>query len=124
MKRVLALLVCFALLSSFFGCRPATGEMIYSGIYVKAENGQHILICSTDDGEEYFLLQEAENCKSLDRLKTGDKIKITVACLAYEDVEFSERRVLDWSKVLFGHTDVSQSTLEHIEDLVAQYESP
>lgn len=122
MKRVLALLVCFVLLSALFGCTPATGEMTYEGTYVKAANGQHILIHSTDDGEEYFLLRE-EDCKSLSKLKTGDKIKITVACLAYEDVEFSERGVLDWSKVLFGHTNVSQETLEHIEELVAQYES-
>ena len=123
MKRVLTLLVCFALLSSLFGCIQATGEMTYEGIYVKAANGQHILIHSTDDSEEFFLLQVAENCKSLDKLKTGDKIKITVACLAYEDVEFSERRVLDWSKALFGHTDVPQATLEQIEDLLAQYNS-
>ena len=123
MKRVLTLLVCFALLSSLFGCVQATGEMTYEGIYVKAANGQHILIHSTDDSEEFFLLQVAENCKSLDKLKTGDKITITVGCLEYEDVEFSERCVYDWSKALFGHTDVPQATLEQIEDLLAQYNS-
>ncbi len=123
MKRVLALVVCFALLSALFGCTQATGLMSYEGIYVKAANGQHILIHSTEDGEEYFLLRE-EDCKSLSKLKTGDKIKITVACLAYEDAEFSERGVLDWSKALFGHANVSQATREHIENLVAQYERP
>lgn len=121
MKRFLALLVCFALLSSLFGCTQATGEMTYEGIYVKTENEQHILIHSTDDGEEFFLLRAAEDCESLDALETGDNIKITVACLAYESVEFSERNVRNWSKSLSGHTDVSQATLEHIHDLVAQY---
>lgn len=123
MKRILSLVVCFALLSSLIGCTRVTGGCVYEGIYVKAANGQHILIHSTNNGEEFFLLQLEENCKSLDKLKTGDKIKITVACLAYEDVKFSERRVLDWSKVLFGHTNVSQATLDHINNLVAQYES-
>lgn len=68
-------------------------------------------------------MQKTETCKALDELKTGDKIKITVACLAYEDAEFSDRQVLSWSKVPFGHTDVSQATLERINTLVAQYES-
>lgn len=121
MKRIFTLLLCFAILAALCGCVQVTGEMKYSGIYVKTADGQHILIRSTEDGEEYFLLHERENCKSLDKLKTGDKIKITVACLAYEDVEFSERGVYDWSKVLFGHTDVSQETLDHIEELLAQY---
>lgn len=123
MKRILILLVCFLLLSSLFGCMQATGETTYEGIYVKASSGQHILIHIGNDGEEFFLLQVADNCKSLDELKAGDKIKITVPCLAYEDVDFSERHVLDWSKALFGHTNVSQATLEQIEDLLAQYNS-
>lgn len=123
MKRFFTLLVCFALLSPLLGCTPVTGEMTYEGIYVKAANEQHILIHSTDDGEEFFLLQLAENCSSLDELKIGDHIKITVACLAYENVEFSERCVLNWSKAIFGHTNVSQVTLDQINDMVAQYES-
>ena len=124
MKRILALVVCFILLSSFAGClKPQTGGWIYEGIYVKAANGQHILIHSSDNGTEFYLLEEAENCKSLDKLKTGDKITIKVGCLAYEDAEFSERCVYDWSKALFGHTNVSQATLEQIEDLLAQYNS-
>lgn len=122
MKRILTLLVCFALLSSFTGClKQPSGEMSYEGIYVKAANGQHILIHTSDNGTAFYLLEEVENCKSLDKLKTGDKIKITVACLPYEDAEFSERRVYDWSKALFGHTDVPQATLTQIEDLLAQY---
>lgn len=84
-------------------------------------NAEKKLIHSTDDGEEFFLLRAAEECESLDALETGNNIKITVACLAYESVEFSERNVLNWSKSLSGHTDVSQTTLEHIHDLVAQY---
>lgn len=123
MKRFLTLLVCFVLLSSLFGCTPATGEMTYEGIYVKTANVQHILIHSTDDGEEFFLLQAAKNCKSLDSLDTGDKITITVASLAYETAELSERSVLDWSKSLSEHTDVPQTTLEHIHDLLSQSES-
>ncbi len=123
MKRFFTLLVCFALLSSLLGCTPATGEMTYEGIYVKAANEQHILIHSTDDGEEFFLLRLAENCRSLDGLETGDYIKITVVCLADENVKFSERRVLDWSKELSGHTNVSQVTLDQINDMAAQYEN-
>lgn len=123
MKRFFTVLVCFALLSSLLGCAPATGEMTCEGIYVKAANGQHILIDNTDDGEQFFLLRLAENCRSLDGLETGDHIKITVAALAYENVKFSERRVLDWSKASSVHTNVPQTTLDQINDMTAQYES-
>lgn len=119
MKRFFTLLVCLTLLFTLFGCTPATGEMTYTGIYVKAANGEHILINSTDSGDEFFLLQAAGSCKSFDTLETGDKITITVASLAYETVELSERSVLDWSKSLSGHTDVTQTTLDHINDLLA-----
>lgn len=124
MKRIVCILACFLLLCACTGClKPQTGGFVYEGTYVKAANGQHILIHSSDDGTEFFLLQAAENCKSLDKLKTGDKIKITVGCLAYEEAEFSERHVYDWSKSLFGRTDVPQATLEQIETLLAQYNS-
>lgn len=123
MKHFFAFLVCFALLSSLLGCAPATGEMTYEGIYVKAANGQHILIDNTDDGEQFFLLNLAEDCRSMDELETGDNIKITVACLAYENVKFSERRVLDWSKASSGHTNVPQTALDQINEMTAQYES-
>lgn len=43
MKRVVVLLISLALISSFFGCMQGTGEMTYEGVYVKTENGQHIL---------------------------------------------------------------------------------
>ncbi len=120
----LALLVCFALLSSLSGCMPATGEMTYAGIcsppHPAAGSILRRHLCFRSECVVHSLFWH----KYLDKLKTGDKITIKVICLAYEDVEFSERRLLNWSKDLFGHTNVSKASLQHIENLVAQYESP
>lgn len=121
MKRIIGYMICLISFLGLCSCSQ-TGEMTYTGTYVKTIQGQSVLICSIDNGEEYFLLQQAEDCKAFDSLKTGDKITIYVPCLAYEDGIFTERTVYRWEKKLFGHTDVSQSVLDNIEGLLANTE--
>ena len=122
MKRVAIILLCAVLLFPVVGCFRVTGYMDYTGIYVKTNQGDHILIHTVEGKDAYFILLENE-CKSLDKLKTGDKITIQVPCVPYEEVILSERKVYDWERKLFGRTKVPQTTLDTIEELLRSYES-
>ena len=122
MKRMAAILFCTILLFSLVGCLQESGYMEYTGIYVKTTEGEHILISSVD-GEEVYLILREEGCKSLDKLKNGDKITIQVPCVLYEESILSERKVYDWERKLFGRTKVPQTTLDTIEELLRSYES-
>ena len=120
MRHNLKFLICMASLLGLLGCSPSTGEMAYTGVYVKASQGQNVLICTTENGTGYFLLQRAEDCKDFETLRTGDEITIYVPCLAYEDEILSEMTVYKWEKKLFGHTDISQMVLDDIEELLSR----
>lgn len=119
MRYNLKYMICLVCLLGLTGCSPSTGEMTYTGTYVKASQGQNVLICTTENGTGYFLLQKAKDCKDFDNLETGDEITIYVPCIAYEDEILSERTVYKYEKKFGGHTDVSQMVLDDIEALLS-----
>ncbi len=118
MKRMVSFWLCFLLFSSLCGCIQKTGYMEYTGTYVKTSQGEHVLIYNADGKQVYFLLHSADGCRSMDQLKTGDKITIQVPCVPYEEAELSERTVYEWERKLFGHIEVTQITLDTIENLL------
>ena len=120
MKRILALMISMSFILLLSGCSPSTGEMTYTGTYVKTSQGQNVLIHTAENGKEHFLLQKAENCRDFDTLKTGSKITVYVPCLAYENEILTEMTVYKWKKKLFSHTDISQAVLDTIEELLQQ----
>ena len=118
MKRILTLMIYISFILLLSACSPSTGEMTYTGTYIKTSQGQSVLVHTNENGKEYFLLQKAKNCNDFDTLKTGDKITIYVPCLAYEDEIPSIRTVYKWKKKLFGHTNISQTVLNTIEEIL------
>lgn len=117
MKRVWVCLLCLIVLLAFCGCVRETGYWSYTGIYVKTSQGEHVLIHNASGKQEYFVLNPAEGCRSLDQLQTGDQITIKVPCVSYDEAELSERTVYKWERKLLGRTDVPQATLDFIENL-------
>ncbi len=123
MRRLLAFLLCLLLLCSLGGCSLPPGYRMDTGIFVRTQTGQQILVFSGEEGDRYFLMTEDADCKSMANLNTGDKVTITTAALAYEDFPLAACTVYKWRKHWFGHTEVSQETLDKIETLVADYKA-
>ncbi len=119
MRYKIKYLIFFVCILGLIGCSTSTGEMKYKGIYVKASQGRSVLMCTTENGIRYFLLQKAEECKEFDDLETGDEITIYVPCIEYEDEVLSERTVYKYKKNVLGQKDVSQKVLDDIEKLLS-----
>lgn len=125
MKRLLAFLLCLMLLSGLAGCALPTGHMEETGIFVRTQEGLPVFICEPrQDGTQYILLlNPTEDCKATDSLQTGDKLTVTLPTVAYEEEGLTEISLIKWRKHWFGHTEVSQETLDKVESLVADHKA-
>lgn len=126
MKRLLAFLLCLMLLSGLAGCALMDGEMQETGIFVRTQEGLPVFICEPrQDGTQYILLLDewGDECKSTENLQTGDKLTVTLPTVPYEEEGLTEIYLIKWRKHWFGHTEVSQETLDNIESLVADHKA-
>jgi len=84
-----------------------------------------VFICEPrQDGTQYILLlNPTEDCKATDSLQTGDKLTVTLPTVPYEEEGLTEIYLIKWRKHWFGHTEVSQETLDKIESLVADHKA-